>query len=1378
MGEACTADSLLTSAVKVASESNIENSPQSANDSGHESNSSSSPELPLTPDEERASSPGVLPLIVFFIFAAGKSNEESTNGLLGDTMFRIQIVAPGAEPFDLQVNSGEMVQELHQVLLEREQTCHRTCFSLQLNGVALDHFTEMRNIIGLRDGSVLKVVEEPYTTREARIHLRHVRELVRSLDTVDALSGADGASLSYLPSMTLGDRKKSLDRTVECYPPEYILPGYKERPLTPLMAPLVQLPYAVKSIAISPYNPPPGPRKMKGDVLYLTVDTREGRRYHITCCTRGFYVNATTDTQFRPTISSSHRAIHHSLIDLLSSISPIFKKAISVIIKKRAEKHIFERLPTPYQVNTWFAPSFNQTEDAIRAEDGTQPHRIGLEDHIPGQIRDWNEELQATHELPRENLAERLIRERAIFKIHSDFVSAAVKGAMSVLDGNVFAINPADEPRTHMFIWNNIFFSLGFDVKDHYKELGGDAAAHAATSNDLQGVRAYAQLDTSKLFTLGMVIIDYKGYRVTAQSIIPGILEREQEQSVVYGSIDFGKTVVSSEKYHTLLEKPAEQLKILPHEVYSSEEGDQKVKLYSSFETKGIVGTDGRHYILDLLRTFPPDVNYLEGAEVTEICKANGYPRPFPHKLVSLRQELVDAFVEYFLSLLLLAINYKSVKQKSTFGLESSFVKLFFRYLMFVRIAAYHIQQPRIKSNNEVKDENETKEANEDDENKQHLQLPDAEDLDNPKSEDAIVNKIKSEIIANAKESGLPEAEAARKLVGKVIESEEKKDDDGLNQEISNQIMAKAAEAVGSSLPGGFDIRFNPDCYCTTVKHAETEDLQKQRRFVAEAAEFLLVQQLPNFVRECLHHALMPVDGSSLTETMHSRGINIRYLGKLTKCIANVEQLSYLKTVCVCELLCRSAKHLFREYLQPVGAAHLAIAISHFLNCLLGKSGPYSLGNGDESSINGVKKAKSTKKKKQSSGNGKESEHWAQLSTKILWSRLISNMDSHYAYSSEAENLDAFTKEGKIQKTSILRRFCQLVGIQILLRDYHLETGKKSLPFTEDDIQNLYPVVKHVDPKAFDAHSLFISAQTKVQQGSLRAGFELAVEALNLMNNVYGAMHPDMAQCMRLLARLSYILGDPAEALSQQHKATLMSERCNGLDNASIIVEYLNLAHFTFANLHIVASLKLLYRARYLLLLIHGDDHPLMAQIDGNIGVLLYAVQEYDEALRFLQSALQLHKKYMEPRALKTALIYHLMARTYSCRGDFRTALQMEKETFIIYSKTFGKDHEKTKESEECLRHITQQAVTFQKRLNEANRQGTSNITQLLPIEIHRPSLQSVLEILNILNGIIFIQLKNAESSEIGKVTSDSVDAVEDSSNSNPSTTMQEEALD
>ena len=35
------------------------------------------------------------------------------------------------------------------------------------------------------------------------------------------------------------------------------------------------------------------------------------------------------------------------------------------------------------------------------------------------QTRDWNEELQTTRELPRKNLPERLLRERAIFKVLS-----------------------------------------------------------------------------------------------------------------------------------------------------------------------------------------------------------------------------------------------------------------------------------------------------------------------------------------------------------------------------------------------------------------------------------------------------------------------------------------------------------------------------------------------------------------------------------------------------------------------------------------------------------------------------------------------------------------------------------------------------------------------------------------------------------------------------------------------------------------------------------------------------------------------------------------------------------------------------------------------
>ena len=116
--------------------------------------------------------------------------------------------------------------------------------------------------------------------------------------------------------------------------------------------------------------------------------------------------------------------------------------------------------------------------------------------------------------------------------------------------------------------------------------------------------------------------------------------------------------------------------------------------------------------------------------------------------------------------------------------------------------------------------------------------------------------------------------------------------------------------------------------------------------------------------------------------------------------------------------------------------------------------------------------------------------------------------------------------------------------------------------------------------------------------GQVREAFEYIAESVNFMTSVYGAIHPELSQGLRSLARLSYILGDNAEALSQQHKATLISERCNGLDHSTTIQEYIHLAHYAFGNLFITAALRLLYRARYLLLIAHGEKHPVMTQID------------------------------------------------------------------------------------------------------------------------------------------------------------------------------------
>ena len=84
-------------------------------------------------------------------------------------------------------------------------------------------------------------------------------------------------------------------------------------------------------------------------------------------------------------------------------ISPGFKRNFALLQRKRSQRHPFERVATPYQLYSWMAPMSDHSIDAIRAEDAFSS-KLGYEEHIPGQTRDWNEELQTTRELSRKNL--------------------------------------------------------------------------------------------------------------------------------------------------------------------------------------------------------------------------------------------------------------------------------------------------------------------------------------------------------------------------------------------------------------------------------------------------------------------------------------------------------------------------------------------------------------------------------------------------------------------------------------------------------------------------------------------------------------------------------------------------------------------------------------------------------------------------------------------------------------------------------------------------------------------------------------------------------------------------------------------------------------
>ena len=115
-----------------------------------------------------------------------------------------------------------------------------------------------------------------------------------------------------------------------------------------------------------------------------------------------------------------------------------------------------------------------------------------------------------------------------------------------------------------------------------------------------------------------------------------------------------------------------------------------------------------------------------------------------------------------------------------------------------------------------------------------------------------------------------------------------------------------------------------------------------------------------------------------------------------------------------------------------------------------------------------------------------ETVDYVNMTPKSLWSQLKNDLHEHYGFELEGsvlhcstkwestagetcydfvhrDAIDAVLAAYNLRRTFVLRQFCRKVGIQIVQRDYNL-SNKKLQPFTEDDIVNLFPIVKCVSP--------------------------------------------------------------------------------------------------------------------------------------------------------------------------------------------------------------------------------------------------------------------------------------------------------------------------
>ncbi|KAE8735655.1 clustered mitochondria protein-like isoform X2 [Hibiscus syriacus] len=418
---------------------------------------------------------------------------------------------------------------------------------------------------------------------------------------------------------------------------------------------------------------------------------------------------------------------------------------------------------------------------------------------------------------------------------------------------------------------------------------------------------------------------------------------------------------------------------------------------------------------------------------------------------------------------------------------------------------------------------------------------------------------------------------------------------------------------------------------------------------------------LPKLVTDFGSLELSPVDGRTITDFMHLRGLQMHSLGRV---VEHAEKLPHIQSLCIHEMITRAFKHVVKAVVASVdNFDDLPVVIASALNFLLGSGG------GEESAKN-------------------ENDDYL---LKLRWLRKF--LVAKYGWKLR----DEFQH---IRKLSILRGLCHKVGVELVPRDYDMECLK---PFRSCDIISMYPVCKHVECSSADGRTLLESSKIALDKGKLEDAVNYGTKALAKMITVFGSYHRTTASAYSLLAVVLYHTGDFNQAAIYQLKALDINERELGLDHPDTMKSYGDLSVFYYRLQHMEMALKYVNRALFLLHFTCGLSHPNTAATYINVAMMEEGMGNVHVALRYLHEALKCNQRLLGADHIQTAASYHAIAIALSLMEAYSLSVQHEQTTLKILQAKLGPDDLRTQDAAAWLEYFESKALEQQ----EAARTGT-----------------------------------------------------------------------
>ena len=1129
-------------------------------------------------------------------------------------------------------------------------------------------------------------------------------------------------------------------------------------------------------IRFSGFHPPPQHRQLMGDLAYLEVTLPDGQVASITATPLGFYVNRSLvnrgNYKFDPS-PAEKPCFSHELLDCLlqysQSFSDAWKDAL-VAAKLRGDLMVKINEDGPFQsffrvairgdfagykkpsvasaadgidslvqIPSWLVPfpkvedeaenSWNRncehTYNSARTE-GDLANSFGV-DIRNGALRDWNEELQVAREMPMGNLLERIERARVMNKVLSDFGEAVVLGVKAISQGQVTPMNPNEPLRAQVFLHNNIFFSRAVDAGlETFKIAKGDKAARKSASRDLHCLGALHRMERNGLHTLATAVVDFLGSRYVCQSILPGILSGEKTHTLLYGAVETGVPLVWDKEMHDLFEstlgkglmiatRPMPKQPLTPERIAEIEDakidslfprqskeddeakGDENetIELCAPIEAKGIRGCDQRKYILDMTRLTPRDANWIP--------KEQGGTGRWESVADTSSNDRIPSSLDD--------------EEWTLAVLRSELVSLYAQMKMAQYVQAKRAAEEAQKAAAEAGD------------------------------------KKKEEGEKNDSDEG---AEVASSEDGKkdVTEAKETKNEKAPeNNANGKKTMSEEDLAYLNSL------RFNVNVFLPDIENLKgldseaIEQIKKDEDMVRDAAKHLwdnIIPGITNEIRMGTVHTV-PHDGKSLTEFIHQRGINCRYLGRLAK-LAQMEEEKDQKQIkdfkdkkiakldrrkmplfwlelLECEMVARAAKHVLDSHLSAsnyANAGSMSQIVASFLCAIVSESGETAAQTEirmsksgdvepDEDDLSGLTLFQA--------GNAFPT----RKSRYDIWNEIEFEIGRRFRYKLSIFNQSSASR--RAQYMPLLRRVCQRNGIRLVAKSYDVGgkcmcsdsgTGGSliaSYPISALDVVDIVPLMKHAaaHSEGFVAcgsgpttglpplHISLPDARATLEQAHLYHNKRLFSRALDLAQEAAGLYqrvsetpaHPGVVRCIDLIASILYDAGEPALAAQNASRALGFQTQISGFDSSDIINLHFVMFQFLIAAGEAVKAVKHIKAAIYLMELIGGKNHLELSNAYHKAGTVYHGVNDLKTALRFYQEATS---RDACDRLLE-AMVCKSSALVLAGVGDFKQAVENEKRAFLLFTVLLGKDHNLTKQSDQALNNFMRAAVEHGSRM-------------------------------------------------------------------------------